>query len=500
MNEGFLLGLDIGSSSVKASLVQVATGKEVASALAPDIEMPILARRAGWAEQYPAMWWQHVVSSTQLCLRSARVSPHAVLAIGIAYQMHGLVAVDKERKVLRPAIIWCDSRAVAIGERAFKDLGEDYCLQHLLNNPGNFTASRLRWVCENEPQIFDKIHKAMLPGDFIAMKLTGEIKTTDTGLSEGMFWDFQERGISKKLLNYFKISEDLLPAITPVFSVQGELQPEAARELGLLPGTKISYRAGDQPNNAFSLNALNPGETAATAGTSGVIYSVTDRAAYDARSRVNSFIHVTNGAEMRNGILLCINGTGILYSWLRNNVRSRNSEFDYYELNDIAAEAPIGSDGLVVLPFGNGAERVLENKEIGASFHGLNFNQHGRAHLLRASQEGIAFSLKYGLDVLETIGSPTKVIRAGIGNLFLSPLFCEAFVNTTGTHLELYKTNGAQGAALGAGVGAGIYSFSEAFRGLALLRSFEPVAGKTDVYTEAYEKWKQRLAFYMANS
>lgn len=494
MKDGYLLGLDIGSSSVKAALVQVSTGKSVVSIQSPTEEMPMLAMRPGWAEQDPELWWQHVVLAVRQCLQRSGVSGRSVMAIGIAYQMHGLVVVDKSMKALRQSIIWCDSRAVPYGEKAFEELGEEYCLSHLLNSPGNFTASKLKWVKENEPKIYEQIYKIMLPGDYIAMKLTGDIKTTNTGLSEGVFWDFKEKAVSAKLLNNLGISSSLIAEVTPVFDVQGEVNKVAAEELGISPGVKVSYRAGDQPNNAFSLNVLNPGETAATAGTSGVIYSVTDQACFDPHSRVNSFVHVTNGKDFRNGILLCVNGTGILNSWLNKNIKSSGKGYGYHEMNEIASAVPIGADGLVVLPFGNGAERILENKAIGASFHGLDFNQHSQAHLFRAAQEGIVFSLKYGLNILEKMGSPTKVIRAGNANLFLSALFREAFVNTTGVQLELYDTDGAHGAALGAGVGAAIYgSFKEAFAGLTMIDSMTPEAAKRAEYLQAYEKWERCL-------
>ena len=471
----YLLGLDIGSSSIKASFVDIETGQSIASANSPSEEMPMIAKRAGWAEQDPEMWWEHVIKSTKTCIQKSGISPGEVSAIGISYQMHGLVVIGKDHKPLRPSIIWCDSRAVEIGEKAFTDLRHDFCLTHFLNSPGNFTASKLKWVKENEPAIFNQAYKVMLPGDYIAMKLSGEINTTDTGLSEGMFWDYKTGDVSKELLEYYGIDKGLLPARVPVFSVQGQLSADAAKEIGLPAGIKIAYRAGDQPNNAFSLNVLNPGETAATAGTSGVIYSVTDKNAFDTKSRVNAFIHVNNAHQsgaVRNGVLLCVNGTGILNSWLRKNIKGNGPAYDYEGINSIAAQAPIGSNGLLMLPFGNGAERILENKEINSSFYGLNFNQHSQAHIFRAAQEGIVFALKYGFEILQGMGLKTSVIRAGHANMFLSPLFREAFVNTIGARLELYDTDGATGAALGAGVGASVYSsFTEAFKGLKMIKS-----------------------------
>ena len=490
----YLIGIDVGTSSIKACVVDASTGQTIASSHSPSEEMTVSAVQAGWAEQHPDLWWEHTIKSVKMALQKTTVDAKSISAIGISYQMHGLVLVDKEHKPLRPSIIWCDSRAVEIGDKAFKDLGNHYCLQHLLNSPGNFTASKLKWVKDNEPGIYERIHKIMLPGDYIALKLTGEATTTDTGLSEGIFWDYQEKGVSKKLLDYYGIDKNLISTIVPVFAEQGKLRESAAKELGIPPGIKIAYRSGDQPNNAFSLNVLNPGESAATAGTSGVIYSVTDTNAFDPRSRVNAFIHVNNTEAIRNGVLLCINGTGILNSWLKRNIKSTGAAYDYERINAIAAEAPIGADGLIVLPFGNGAERILENKGVKSSFHGLNFNRHNQSHLFRAAQEGIVFALKYGFDILQEMGLKSQVIRAGNANMFLSPLFREAFVNTIGARLELYDTDGAKGAALGAGVGAGVYkTFPEAFRGLKMIRYEEPDKNKSQQYTATYQTWKTQL-------
>jgi len=483
----YLLGIDLGSSSIKACIVDADSGATLAAAQSPKEEMAMKAVQPGWAEQEPDLWWEHARNAIHASLKAAKINSSDILAIGISYQMHGLVCVDRNKKVLRPSIIWCDSRAVPYGQDAFTKLGEDYCLGSLLNSPGNFTASKLKWVKENEPAIFSKVDKVMLPGDYLAMRLTGEIVTTASGLSEGILWDFKQNKVADKLLDYYGFSPSVIPTIVPTFSVQGTLLKDVAEDLGLAAGTPVSYRAGDQPNNAFSLNVVNPGETAATAGTSGVIYSVTEKKAYDPKSRVNTFMHVSEG---NNGVLLCVNGTGILNSWLRKI----SNGVDYDAMNKRASATPIGSNGIVILPFGNGAERILENKEVGSSIEGLNFNIHSQDHLFRAAQEGIVFSLGYGFDILKNIGLKTNVIRAGKANMFLSPLFREAFVNTIGATLELYDTDGAKGAALGAGKGAGIYkTFPEAFKGLKKLHVEEPDKTKSEQYASAYSTWTKHL-------
>lgn len=482
----YLLGYDIGSSFIKASVIDAETGKLLAAASAPAAEMPMIAHQPGWAEQEPHMWWENAKAATRQL--GQKVDLREVKAIGISYQMHGLVIVGKNHQVLRPSIIWCDSRAVGIGEEAFAQIGSQQALSHLFNSPGNFTASKLRWVQQNEPDLYAQIHKFMLPGDYLALCLTGEATTTVSGLSEGILWDFQEEKPADLLLEHYGISKDLIPAIKPTFAPQGHVSAQVAGELGFTAGIPVAYRAGDQPNNAFSLNVLNPGEVAATAGTSGVVYGITDQKQYDPASRVNSFLHVNHAAQAaRYGTLLCINGTGILNSWLRKNAASG---LGYDQINELAASVPVGSDGLVTLPFGNGAERVLENKLVGASVQNLNFNTHTQAHLLRSAQEGIVFALNYGVDVMKTLGVQPKTVRAGDANMFLSPLFGEAFATITGAVVELYNTDGAQGAARAAGIGAGIYkNETEAFQNLKTTRILEPNVKLKDSYEQAYLKW-----------
>jgi len=493
MARRYLLGFDVGSSSVKASLLDADTGMCAADAFFPEREAPITAVKAGWAEQDPQMWWDNAKLALRKVMHVANVKGEEIKAVGISYQMHGLVCVDKNQQVLRPSIIWCDSRAVPYGERAFKDLGKEMCLGHLLNSPGNFTAAKLAWVKENEPELFDRIYKVMLPGDYIAMKLSGQINTTISGLSEGMFWDFKERRPAKFLLDYFGFSESHIADIVPTFSIQSEVSAEAAAELGLKEGTPISYRAGDQPNNALSLNVFNPGEIASTAGTSGVVYGVLGDVNYDQKSRVNTFAHVNYTKELdRLGVLLCINGTGILNAWIHRNITPNIS---YADMNDLAATVPIGSDGVTVIPFGNGAERVLENQEVGCSINGLSFNKHDNAHVVRAAQEGIVFSFCYGMEIMEKMGMDICKVHAGKANMFLSPLFRNTLAGVSGAMIELYDTDGAAGAAKGAGIGCGIYkNHDEAFASLKKLAVIEPDEQHRTEYLHAYAKWKEQLS------
>lgn len=487
-----LLGIDLGSSSVKASVIDGESGKCLATAFYPKEEMKIIAQKQGWAEQDTEVWWTNLKAAITDCTNSLGQMKNNIGAIGISYQMHGLVTIDRFNKVLRPSIIWCDSRAVTYGEKAMNTLGKEFCLSHLLNSPGNFTASKLAWVKENEPDLFSQIHKIMLPGDFIAIKLTGEISTSFSGLSEGIFWDFTRNSVSEELMKYFGFSSDILPETAASFSVSGHLLKSVAQELGLPVGIPVSYRAGDQPNNALSLNVLNPGEVAATAGTSGVIYGVTDKKKYDPLSRVNTFLHVNHdNVKTSLGVLLCINGTGILNSWLRRNC---SNNLSYNEMNDMAEKVSPGSEGLCILPFGNGTERMLGNKETGASISGLSFNTHTNAHLLRAAQEGIAFSFRFGLDIMKETGIDPKVIRAGEANMFLSKVFRESLSTITNSAIHLYNTDGSIGAARGAGIGCGYYKTeNEAFIGLVSLGVTEPDKSKTADLEDAYDNWKKLL-------
>lgn len=452
MGKQYFLGLDVGSSSVKASLVDIESGKCAATTFYPESEAPIIAVKSGWAEQDTQMWWDNCKLCIKKVKEMANASADDIKAIGISYQMHGLVCVDKNLEVLRPAIIWCDSRAVPYGEKAFHGIGSEKCLGHLLNSPGNFTAAKLAWVKENEPEVYNRIYKFMLPGDFIAMKLSGTVNTTASGLSEGILWDFKERKTADFVLDFYGIDRSLVPDIVPTFSVQSEVSASAAAETGLKEGTPISYRAGDQPNNALSLNVFNPGEIASTAGTSGVVYGVLGNVGYDPKSRVNTFAHVNYTSEQdRLGVLLCINGTGILNAWTKRTIAPEG--MSYAEMNDFAASVPVGSEGLSVIPFGNGAERVLENRETGCSIHGINFNKHTKAHLVRAAQEGIVFSFCYGMEIMAEMGMNITKIHAGKANMFLSKLFRDTLAGVSGAQIELYETDGSVGAAKGAGIG-----------------------------------------------
>ena len=484
----YLLGIDVGSSSVKASLLDVVSGNCAGSAFYPKSEQKIESPKPGFAEQDPQCWYDCAKDAVCDAMREVGAKPEDVKAVGIAYQMHGLVCIDKEQNVLRPAIIWCDSRAVPYGQAAFEAIGAEKCLSHLMNSPGNFTASKLAWVKENQPEIYAQIDKIMLPGDWLAMKLTGDARTTASGLSEGMLWDFFEEKPASLVLDQFGFDKSILPEIVPTFGPQGGLSERAAIDFGLAVGTPISYRGGDQPNNALSLNVLNPGEIAATAGTSGVVYGVTDQKKFDPQSRVNTFAHVNHSANNpRLGVLLCINGTGILNAWMKRLL----GDVSYHEIDALAAAAPIGCEGLTILPFGNGAERVLGNKNIGAQIVGIDFNRHDRTHICRAVLEGIVFSFMYGMEVMKETGIEIKTIRAGFANMFMSDVFCETLAGVSGATIELYETDGSLGAARGAGYGAGIFkTLEEAFQTLEKKKTIVPLPGS---YTEAYKAWKIHL-------
>src|SRR5688572_20904843 len=485
MSAKYLLGIDIGSSSVKTALLDIDSGQPAAAAFSPTNEMPMISIQPGFAEQDPELWWNELVNSLALLRKNYSFKGEDIAAIGISYQMHGLVCIDRSNKPVRNSIIWCDSRAVEIGNSAFKSLGEEFCLSNFLNSPGNFTASKLKWVKENEPELFNKVHKILLPGDYIALKLTGEPVTTVPGLSEGIMWNYTTNKVATELLDQYGINSSVVSNVVNTFSEQGKLSASAAGILNLKAGTPVSYRAGDQPNNAFSLNVLQPGEIAATAGTSGVVYGVTDKVEYDPASRVNTFVHVNNSADKpRYGILLCINGTGILNSWLRKNFFNGAS---YNDINKKAEQIKPGSEGLFIYPFGNGAERVLENRNPGATMRGLEFNTHHQGHVARAAQEGIVFSLYYGISIMKDMGMQVNKVRAGYANMFLSDIFADAFANTANATLELYDTDGATGAARAAGIGAGIYkSFNESFEGMKKIKTIEPGKEKVNVYKDLY--------------
>ncbi len=488
----YLIGYDIGSSSIKAALIEADSQEVIQVVQSPKVEMDMISHHPGWAEQDPEVWYEHVCHATREILESASIDPSQIKGIGISYQMHGLVVVDEDHQVLRPSIIWCDSRAVKIGQDALEAIGGERCLARTMNFPGNFTASKLAWVKENEPEIYARIHKIMLPGDYIAMRLTGEITTTISGLSEGIFWDFESSDLSEDILSHYGFCQELIADIRPTFSDQGKVSEESAAETGLSVGIPVTYRAGDQPNNALSLGVLNPGEVAATGGTSGVVYGVIDTNAYDPRSRVNNFAHVNHTAsDPRIGVLLCINGSGIEYSFTRQIMAEDGVSYD--DMEQEAQMVDIGSDGLVILPFGNGAERMLENVNVGAQFLHVEFNRHKRAHFYRASLEGIAFSFVYGIEIMREMGLQVNEIKAGNDNLFQSQIFSDTISHLTNAQVHIVKTTGAVGAAKAAGVATGIYaSVEDACQSGDPIKTYKPTGDKIP-YQAAYDRWKAEL-------
>ncbi|HMQ46567.1 MAG TPA: FGGY family carbohydrate kinase [Saprospiraceae bacterium] len=492
----YLLGYDIGSSKIKVALIRADNFQVIGVIQYPEQDMDMISRQRGWAEQQPEVWWQDFCTATQHLLDQFDIQPHRIKGIGIAYQMHGLVLIDKEQQVLRPSIIWCDSRAVAIGQKAFNDLGENYCLGSLLNSPGNFTASKLRWVKDNEPEVYEKADKILMPGDFIAMKLTGEATTTISGLSEGIFWDFKEKKIADKLLHYYGLEDQMIAPIVPTFSIQGKVTKKAAQRTGLAPGTPVAYRSGDQPNNALSLNVLHPGEMAATSGTSGVVYGIVDKPIFDKKSRVNSFAHVNYEDHFdRIGVLLCLNGAGIEYSWIKRQVARKDHTYD--DMERMASTVPVGSDGLCLLPFGNGAERMLEDRNLNAHIFNLDFNRHTRAHLYRASLEGVAYSFVHGVNILKELGLNINIIRVGNDNMFQSKIFASTIATLLDCQIEVIETTGAIGAARAAGVATGIYgSISEAFGDIQNYAVYEPQLNLA-LCQQTYNYWQSRLQLVM---
>ena len=252
------IGFDLGSSSIKGSIVDSNSGKEIITLNEPKKEMDIISSQNDWAEQNPNKWWEYICNLTKRLINESKIKSEDISNVGISYQMHGLVVVDSDGNPLRNSIIWCDSRAVEIGEIALEQLGSKKCSENLLNSPGNFTASKLKWVKENEPDIYKKIYKYMLPGDYIAYKLTGLISTTRNGLSEGILWDYKNFKIANWLLDYYGIDPSLTPNLVENFTDQGRITSEASSLTGLPEGIPISYRAGDQPNNCLLYTSPSP--------------------------------------------------------------------------------------------------------------------------------------------------------------------------------------------------------------------------------------------------
>lgn len=449
----YTLGLDIGSSSVKACLYDARSFRIVGTSTSPSHEMPITAPEPGWAEQDPEVWWHHTIVACD-DLRARHPAAWAtVKAIGIGYQMHGLVTLDAGDKPVRPAIIWCDSRAVETGNSITGLIGRQRLLDSNLNTPGNFTVSKMVWMMQNEPDNWSKVAIGMLPGDYIAYRLSGDKTTSKSGLSEMILWNFLTNEIDTLILNNYPSIRAILPKIVPNIGVATSISMESAEMLGLQDDVVLSYRSGDQPNNAFGLGVTEPGSVGINAGTSGVVYAVTDKPVVDVAETFNPFLHVNNNeSQKRIGLLLCLNGCGIMNAQIRRLTKASSYEM----MNEKADDVPLGSDGLQIFPFGNGAERMFGNRNLGASIHGWDLVRHNDAHFFSASLEGIAATLSYGIDHMRSLGVNINKIHAGRANLFLSPLFCELIAAIARVDVYLFESDGASAAAKGAAYGAGL--------------------------------------------
>ncbi len=475
------LGIDIGSSSVKVALID-REGRAIAEVREPSQEMPMKSLQAGWAEQDPEMWWQYTCEAIEKITSQLETSD--ILSIGLAHQMHGLVLVDQQGNLLRDAIIWCDSRAVPYGSLLADHIGTKQCLDSMLNLPGNFTASKLAWIREHEPDIYKKIACVMLPGDYICYRLTGELSTTAGNLSEGCFWDFKGHRLSPKILEALGLSIDHFPAILQCMDNHGVTRGQIDIN-GLPDEIPVCYKAGDQPNNAYALGVTEPGQVAGTGGTSGVIYAVTDKLVADPSQAVNSFAHFNHSSKTsRIGILLCINSVGILYAWMRRML----GDLSYGHMEELASRAPVGSDGLAIIPFGNGAERMLGNQPSSASIHGIQLNRHDQSHLIRAALEGLAFSYAHGIEKMRALGVEIHHFRVGNDNLFQSEIFAQSLADLSQCEIEVIECSGAVGAARGGAHGGGHQLAIQ--DQIHFTYSPRPLS---DSLSEAYQQWSDIL-------
>lgn len=433
------LGIDVGTSSVKVSIVGE-DGVILASATAPaSSERAINSPNPNWAEQNPEDWWEDAQQAILNLPLEARLQ---VEAIGIAYQMHGLVLVDSQFQPVRPSIIWCDGRNIQESQILAESLGLDALENRLLNKPGTLTLAKLAWVAEHEPETLAKAHTFGLPGDFIAYKLTGEWSTTKSGYSEMVGWDFGasipfEEGFRKA---GWKLP---LPEARPNLEEGAPIQKVIAEKLGLPPSARVTYRAGDQPNNAFGLGVLQQGETAISAGTSGVLYGIGDSSP-GLHEGINRFLHVNS----QIGVLMCLNGVGSALAFARRTWFQNQS---YEALSELASQAN-PENCPYFFPFGNGAERILSERAF-SGFTELDFNRHNLPELARSVFEGIAFAYRLGSEKMEKAGCLSKVVNGTESGLLKSSFFAQLLANELQVELILSEGDGSTAAARGAALG-----------------------------------------------
>lgn len=455
----YLLGIDIGTSGTKTVLFDEA-GNTIASALG---EYPLYQPNVGWAEQDPEDWWKATFSTIKAVLGKSGVNPSDVKGVGLSGQMHGAVLLDKDNQVLRKAIIWCDQRSSAECDQITSIIGKERLIE-ITANPAltGFTASKVMWVKNNEPEIFEKVKKILLPKDYIRFKLTGEFATEVSDASGMQFMDIPKRKWSSEVLDKLGIDKGLLGDVYESQEVSGKVHKAAAELTGLKEGTPVVGGAGDQAAGAVGNGIVRPGVISSTIGTSGVVFAFSENVSIDPKGRVHTFCHAVPNTWHIMGVT---QGAGLSLKWFRDNFcieEKRTAELmgiDPYVLMDQEADrVEAGCSGLIYLPYMMGERTPHLDPNAKGVFFGLSA-KHEKQDMLRAVMEGVVYSLKDCLEIIKEMGVDVSEVRASGGG-GKSKLWRQMQSDVFGTEITTINSSegGALGVALLAGVGTGVYS------------------------------------------
>lgn len=490
----YLIGIDLGTSGVKTVLFDE-SGKPVASST---VEYPLYQPNLGWAEQDPEDWWKGTCESINNVMLKSGVNKQDVKGVGLSGQMHGAVLLDKNDKVLRKAIIWCDQRSAAECDQITQLVGKERLIE-ITANPAltGFTASKVMWVKNNEPQIFEKIAKILLPKDYIRLRLTGEYATEVSDASGMQFMNIAQRKWSSEVLGKLEISESMLGKMYESQEVTGKVTASAAAITGLNEGTIVVGGAGDQAAGAVGNGIVKPGVVSSTIGTSGVVFAYTDKLTIDPLGRVHTFCHAVPNTYHIMGVT---QGAGLSLKWFRDNfcmeelMTAELSNIDVYKLLDAEAEniTPC-SDGLVYLPYLMGERTPHLDPDARGVFFGLTA-KHTKPHFVRSIMEGVTYSLRDCLEIIRGMGVEVSEVRASGGG-GKSKIWRQMQADVFGTNINrIFSDEGpALGVAILAGVGAGIYdSVPQACSNVIKVKdSLPPISENIKKYDDFYKLYVQ---------
>jgi xylulokinase len=491
----YMMGIDVGTSGTRAVIVR--PDGHVAGAATGDHE-PMRMAKPGWAEQSPENWWQATIIAVRAALAEAGLKGADITAIGLSGQMHGVILLDKDCAVLRPALIWCDQRSQTQCDWITSRVGAERLIQ-LVSNPAltGWSAPKLLWIRDNEPAIYERAAHCLLPKDFVRFRLTGEFATDVSDASGTLLFDVTHRCWSAEMLAALEIDPSLFPRAYESPEITGEITAEVAKLTGLAAGTPVVGGGGDQAASAIGNGIVEPGLTSATLGTSGVIFAYTEEPKLDPGGRIHTFCHAVPGKWHVMGVT---QGAGLSLRWFRENFGAseawlaRQIGLDTYDLIIKEAEqAPPGSLGLLWLPYLMGERTPHLDAQARGMWFGLTA-AHTRAHVIRSILEGVAFSLRDSLEIFKELGIPVEQIRASGGGS-RSPVWRQIQADIYGKELVTLRTSegSALGAALLAGVGGGIYSSVQesARQAIQIQESVAPRAAVAPAYDRLYQVYRR---------